>query len=169
MSKKVNKMWYTISNTRTIDKDVAYMPNTEVSMLDLRTQEVKVAPFPYGSDSTVVEGLNYVWIYVQDVGSDTEVPLRFKLADHRLVLRSEHDAVQKVEAQMRAMLSSDVETISWQAIMVHYPTPSVARIESHVVVVGDNLEVEALKVHDESQVTPKVILGPVTKIELASV
>lgn len=144
------------------------MPTIEVRSLDLRTSEVTAEPFPNGSRPMVVNELNYVWIYVEDAVTRHEVPLRFQITDSRLVLRSPHDAVDRTATEMHGIRSLADADIAWRAIMVHFPVPGVARMESSLVTVGDNLEVDALNMSGETLAVARVILGFVTKIELTA-
>jgi hypothetical protein len=168
MHKKVNKIWYTITNTHTTDKDVAHMPTIEVRSLDLRTPTVTAEPFPEGSDPFVVNELNYLWIYVKDATTQVEVALRFQVVDSRLVLRSEPETVRQTGADLRSISSLADADIEWRAIMVHSPMRGIAHMEVSLVSVDDNLEVDALDVSGETLVVARVILGLITKIELVA-
>lgn len=144
------------------------MPNNEVRVLDLSIpDEPTAAPFPAGSAPMSVEGLNYIWVYIQDVETNVETHLRFKVVNRRMILRSSVDVVERVEAEFRRTLAPECDEIAWRATMIHYPMPGVAHIEPCVITVGDNLEVDIAQLCDESQVAPKVALGVITKIMLA--
>ena len=144
------------------------MPTIEVRSLDLRTSEVTAEPFPEGSDPFVVNELNYVWIYVKDLTTQAEVPLRFQVVDSRLVLRSEHEVVDRTVTELHGISSLADADIAWRAIMVHFPMRGIAHMEVSLVSVDDNLEVDALNVSGETLVVARVILGLVTKIVLTA-
>lgn len=168
MIRKVNKRWYNKANTHTTDKDVAHMPISEVRSLDLGNSKVTATPFPNGSNPITIDELNYVWIYVQNATTQVETSLRFKVINKQLVLRSVHDHVSRIEAELREMSSSSDTEIAWRAIMVNHSIPGVAHIEPSLVMVGDYLEVETFGIRGETLVVPRVILGVVTKIELTT-
>lgn len=142
------------------------MPNIEVRVLDLSNQTA--TPLPLGSEPVSTKGLNYAWVYVEDAEGKVETHLRFKVAGRQFILRADQytDAVKEVEAELRRHHPDHHGDIIWQATMVHYPMPGVARIESGVITVGDELDVNVHVMGDESQRASSVSLGIVTKIIL---
>lgn len=149
-------------------KDVAHMPTIEVRSLDLRTSEVTAELVPEGKLPIAINELNYVWIYVEDVTTQAEIPLRFQVVNSRLVLRSAHDIVDRTVTELQDMSSLADADIAWRAIMVHFPMRGIAHMEVSLVNVGDNLEVDALNLNGETLVVARVILGLITKIVLAA-
>jgi hypothetical protein len=140
------------------------MPNIEVRALDLRHQ--LATPLPLGSDSISTSGLNYAWVHVEDAEGKVETHLRFKVTDRQLILRADKypATVKEVEAEFRRHHPDYCGDITWQATMVHYPIPGVARIESGIITVGDELEVGVYGLGDDSHGSSSVSLGRVTKI-----
>ena len=147
------------------------MPTIEVRSLDLRTPEVAAELFPRGSDRIAVRELNYVWIYVEDITTQTEVPFRFRVVDKRLVLGLSHDTAEQVVATLHGATEHGVRLladadIAWRATMVHFPARNLEHREVSLVRIGDRLDVDALNVSGETLAVAKIKLGVITKILL---
>ena len=142
------------------------MPNIEVRAVDLGRQ--LATPLPLGGELIPTLGLNYVWVYVEDAEGKVATQLRFKVVGRQFILRADQypSTVKELETELKRHHPNHQGPLVWQATIVHYPMPCIARIESGLIAVGDELEVGVHELGEESHGSSSVGLGTVTKIIL---
>ena len=138
------------------------MSNVSVRTLDLgnlvATQSID------GGEIRSIQELHYVWITVL-TPFDELVDFRFEVVEDRFVLKADsyNQTIKEIEASCKLASLADLE---WLAKMISQPMPSVGRVLSNAVSLGDGIEVGAFGAYGLSGSTRDVVLGVVRRIVL---